>query len=106
MELRRSISGTTVILWERSSLDAFLEASERGLRDERDFVLLWRSRSLSLSFSRSLSFDLGLVRSRSGSFLRRRDDSDGLDMVVGGVLYTVYRPAVWEAEVGVVGAVG
>lgn len=93
----RSISGTTAILCDldvcdvdevrRRSLDersrgrspsmsSSLEDEERVLRD---LVLRWRSRSLSLL--------LGLVRSRSGSFFRRRCESDELNisMTRGGV---------------------
>lgn len=85
-ELLRSSSGMPD-LCDTSSLDSLLE---RGLRDDRDdLLLLCRSLSLSLSRSfsrsrsRSRSLDFGLLRSRSGSFLRRRCGSDGLDILCG-----------------------
>ena len=68
----RSSSGMLEDLCETSSLES--------LRVLRDDLLLRLRRSLSFSRSRSLSFDFGLLRSRSGSLLRLRDDSDGLDM--------------------------
>lgn len=88
MEPLRSISGTTAILCDLEDCDndevrkrslegrslgrspsvsSSLEAEERGLRV---LVLLWRS----------LSLLLGLLRSRSGSFLRRRCESDELNI--------------------------
>lgn len=99
-EPRRPISGTTAILCDLDVCDddkvevdvelrtrsvdgrlgsggfsasSSLEADERVLRER---VLLWRSRSLSLSLER------WVLRSRSGSFLlRRRCELDDVSMV-------------------------
>lgn len=102
-EPRRPISGTTAILCDLEACEearvevevevrtrsdeerlgrggfsvssSSLEADERVLRER---LLLCRGRSLSLSLS--LSFVRELLRSRSGSFLRRRCESDEFNM--------------------------
>lgn len=104
-EPRRPISGTTAILCDLEACEearvevevevrtrseegrlgrggfsvssSSLEADERVLRER---LLLWRGRSLSLSLSLSLSFVRELLRSRSGSFLRRRCESEEFNM--------------------------
>lgn len=120
-EPRRSISGTTAILYDlidddevrtrsdegrsrgRSPSSSSLEAEERGLRV---LELLWRSLSRSLSRSRSrsrsLSLVLGLVRSRSGSFLRRRCESEELNMLAAGGGAARYggQPGSWASCCG------
>ena len=120
-EPRRPISGTTAILCdldacEEASVDdevevrtrsedgrrgsggfsesSSLEADERVLRER---LLLWRSRSRSLSLVR------GRLRSRSGSFLRRRCESDEFNMIArrrGAPRQCDCEPASWTGFCG------
>lgn len=69
-DVRRSFEGLS---WRRSRSSS-LEVEELVLRDDLDDLLLCRSFLLSRSSSLSLLF--GLVRSRSGSLLRRRGSEE------------------------------